>query len=279
VGPKDEVLLSLVCPTLEDPSDFIQAVIRFTSGTNHGDSSEYHEIAQKTEFIIVSPSDFNLPTDIGYSIVHVEDQGKGIYHALNLGISRSCGRFILVINIDDLIDLSNVIRILEKHLAQSADVIYGNTFLNDDTQSLEISIPGSPNPMTISSARMPASHQAQLVARDEYFRLNGFQTEKKIFFITVALKYASDFDFYCRSIKSGASWKLDENLVALQRMGGTTSIHWFRTTIEILFLTFIHSEKKLRLTPVLLQKLLGAIRFHYPRQSKRRRMSDKGELK
>ncbi len=269
--PKDEVLISLVCPTLEDPSDFIQAVIRFTSGTNHEDSFKHREIAQKTEFIIVSPSDFNLPTHFGCSIVHVEDQGKGIYHALNLGISRSCGDFILVINIDDLVDLSNVISILEKHLAQSPDVIYGNTFLHDDTQSLEISIPGSPNPMTISSARMPASHQAQLIARDEYVRLNGFQTEKKIFFITVALKYASDFDFYCRSIKSGATWIFDKNFYAQQKMGGTTSRHWLRTTLEILVLSYSHNDYKIRYIPFLFKCLVGATRFHYPRQRARKK--------
>ena len=267
----EEISLSLVCPTLHDPTEFLANLIAESEKAMATESHHGFEIWKKIEFVIVSPEPFNLEQFSEYQLIQVKDEKHGIYQALNDGIEQASGVYVLVINIDDLINLAKVIEVIEAHQNQSPDAIYGDTVLHDDTQDLQIHIPGSPEPITIQKARMPASHQSQLIARREYIRLNYFEIQKKFLFLKIEMKYASDFDFYCRSIKSNGSWILDPTLVAHQKMGGTTSHHWLRTTLEILLISLLHRDEKLKSLPPLARNFSGAVRFHLPRQRFRRR--------
>jgi hypothetical protein len=275
--PDSNTILSLVCPTLESPKHFFDRLLQERPFEDL--SCEEKKSWEKIEFVIVSPKYFDLVDFNQIAIHQITDKQAGIYAALNLGISFASAPFVLIANIDDFIDLYSAVKVLEDIPSEQVSAIYGDTLLIEDTSENRISIPGTVNCNTINNARMPASHQAQIILKSEYERLSGFRLQLGYRFMKIDLKYASDFDFYCRSVLTGGEWKLDRRIKATQLMGGTTSKFWLRTTLEILFLTFVHSGKKLRITPALGQHLLGAIRFHYPRQLKRRKMLSKGEQK
>ena len=270
----NEIVLSLVCPTLHDPSEFINELITKAENVKPSNSLNTINLWKKIELVIVSPEPFNLAQFKDYRLTQVKDEKNGIYRALNAGIEQASGTYVLVMNIDDFINLAKAIEVIEKHQNRNPDAIYGDTILKDDTQDLQIHITGSVDPMTIRKARMPASHQSQLIARREYLELNCFETHKKFFFFKIELKYASDFDFYCRSIKSNGSWILDSTLIAYQKMGGTTSRYWLRTTLEIIVISLLHRNDKFKSLPSLARNFAGAIRFHAPRQRHRKRVTN-----
>lgn len=270
-------LLCLVCPTLESPERFLHQLLQEREFESL--SADEKILWNKIEIIVISPRLFDLDDFSQIAIHQISDKREGIYAALNLGIKFASAKYILVSNIDDYIDLCSVTKMLEELSFDQVSAVYGDTVLLEDTSQDKIFIPGTDHYNTINDARMPASHQAQVILRSEYERLSGFRLQLGNRFLRMNLKYASDFDFYCRSVLTGGVWKLDRQINATQRMGGTTSKFWFRTTLEILTLTFVHSSKKLRIIPSLSQHLLGAIRFHLPRQLKRRKMMSKGAFK
>jgi hypothetical protein len=270
-------LLSLVCPTLHSPVNFLHQLLQERSF----DALSVEEKISwgRIEIIFVSPNVFNLEGFSQLAISQIRDKRQGIYAALNLGISFASAPYIVIANIDDFVDLLSAKTVVEEIGSAPVAAIFGDTLLMEDTSENTILIAGTDIYNTINLARMPGSHQAQIISKSEYQRLSGFRLKLGNRFLRMNLKYASDFDFYCRSVLTDGEWKLDRRIKATQRMGGTTSRFWLRTTLEILVLTFIHTGKKLRVLPALGRHLLGAVRFHYPRQIERRKISSKGEFK
>jgi glycosyltransferase involved in cell wall biosynthesis len=258
-------LLSIITPSLADPSDFIKNLQETLNYRGHSKDFE-----NKFEILIVSPSSDEWMRKNEFSSVrYIEDTNQGIYHALNLGVRASEGLYILVVNIDDQINISDVLETLAQ-VDRHNIVVYGDTFIHDDVSELIISVPGAKKPNTIDQLRMPGSHQSQLIPRTEFFKLEGFSLKLKIGRLSFKLKYASDFDFYCRSFLSGTSWVYESKLVAHQKLGGTTSRHWLRTTIEILVIHWFHSNSFLPNINLWAKTLAGATRFHFPRQQARK---------
>jgi hypothetical protein len=261
------MLLSIVCPTLEDPSFFIKDL---TSNYSSKDP-----IFSEFEFIIVTPNPemLKVPKN-GMEVKIVSDRQEGIYKALNAGVKESTGSYIIVVNIDDFVDIKNCVDSIQKNLDGDPSVIFGDTIILDDTCSSIISVPGASPQHCLEALRMPASHQAQIVKKSEYLRLNYFNTYYEFLSVKIFLKYASDFDFFARSYNSGGVWVYDSSIVARQKLGGTTSQHWIRTTLEICLINWVHTNKSLGNIKLYLKTLIGATKFHYPRQRIRRRFQD-----
>jgi hypothetical protein len=261
------MLLSIVCPTLENPSFFIQDLT-----SNY---SSIDPIFSKFEIVIVTPNPvmFKVPKN-GVAVKIVSDRKEGIYKALNAGVMESSGSHIIVVNIDDFVDVKNCLDSIQKNLDGDPSVIFGDTIILDDTSSSIISVPGASPQHCLEALRMPASHQAQIVKKSEYLRLNYFNTYLEFLRVKISLKYASDFDFFARSYNSGGVWVYDSSIVARQKLGGTTSQHWIRTTLEICLINWVHTNKRLGKTTLYLKTLIGATKFHYPRQRMRKRFQD-----
>jgi glycosyltransferase involved in cell wall biosynthesis len=262
------IKLSIVTPTLSNPSQFISSLLdSFFANKN----LDHNELLSQFELVIVTPKKNNF-TNHNFENLQVTlaiDNGKGIYDALNMGVEAAKGLYFIVINTDDFIHINKLLEVVNQDL-NGTSIFYGDTFIHDDVSSEIISVPGSRNPDTISDLRMPGSHQAQLIPRSEFQRLGGFRTQVHLGPLRVSLKYASDLDFYCRSFKSGTEWKYIEDLIAHQWLGGTTSKHWLRTTTEILLCHFIHEKDSHSRLRMYTKTYLGASRFHYPRQRARR---------
>lgn len=229
------------------------------------------------EIVIVTPNPSSTTPSFSFKVKVVQDTKIGIYSAMNLGVENSSGEFIIFVNDGDNVDLSSLLNLHNLYLSTNFTAVYGTTKLFDDTTGNTIEILASLNPNTITEARMPGSHQAQMVRKSEFIKLNGFAKELNFYLFQLKLKYASDFDFYCRSIKSGAQWHRDENFVAYQSLGGATSQHWLRTTLEILAISLRYSKFKPRNTFFFLRTLVGSALFHVPRQRLRKEKLNNGK--
>lgn len=226
----------------------------------------------RVEFVIVSPSVYEFPKFLpDIQIRHVTDQRKGIYEALNLGVVESRGDYVIVVNTDDFVDVVSCLKAIDRHSMEEHVAIFGDTEIIDDTSDQRIFIAGVNPEGCLDKLRMPGSHQAQLIKKDEFLRLNLFRTSSRILGFQFPLKFASDFDFFVRSHHSGGKWIYDSRIRATQRLGGSTSQHWLRTTFEICLLHWQHGNKKLYFFDKYFSTLVGASKFHLPRQKKRKR--------
>lgn len=221
------------------------------------------------QVVATLPSD--LPRSVTIPNFKLVMDINGIYSAYNKGVKHCAGEYVCFLNPDDKMDLNVALETIKQNRMKLHEVIYGNTVIVDDTNGLEIQVPGTIDSFTIHKLRMPGSHQSQLVRTTEFQRLNGFAVGLKFGRFRLKLKYASDYDFYCRSITSGAKWVLAKNLTAIQRLGGASSQHWVRTTLEINLITWYYGGRGVIRFLSIMSSFFGAARFHIPRQAVRSR--------
>jgi len=62
-----------------------------------------------------------------FPIIHISENDKGIYNAMNKGVNISSGDWINFMNSGDTFYDKNTLKLIEKYLDNSYDIIYGNT--------------------------------------------------------------------------------------------------------------------------------------------------------
>jgi hypothetical protein len=217
-------------------------------------------------FIIPSSLTWNVPTK-PYTIQCHQEIVPGIYNALNLGVEKSKGQTLIVINIDDWVNLVDLVEVANSFQSLNEFAVYGDSLLwQNEHQHYLIQGAGLSN--TISVARMPGSHQSQLISKSVYDRVGSFHEHINYGPFFMNLKYASDFEFYCRTIQSGVLWNYDNRILANQMLGGATSKHWLRTSSEIYFLSLKYGGISLHQIAFIFKSFLGAFNFHVLRRWK-----------
>lgn len=117
-----------------------------------------------------------------FPVIHLRERDNGIYHAMNGAIRRSVGGAIYVLNDDDKIHGTEVLKIFASSLGQlQLDLIYGDTvWVNNATGEKKYRRHNQVNKMTL--VQKAISQQAVLYSRqvfekcglfDESFRIAG----------------------------------------------------------------------------------------------------------
>jgi hypothetical protein len=260
-------LISIICPTLVEPGPYLARMDQLVEDSL--DSSiqieEFYRL-NPIEYVFIIPSTltWNVPTR-PYVIQCHQELVPGIYNALNLGVEKSKGKTLIVINIDDWINLVDLVKVANSFQNQNEFAVYGDSQLWE-SKHRHFFIAGAELSNTISLARMPGSHQSQLISKSVYNRIGSFREHVKSGPFSMNLRYASDFEFYCRTIQAGVIWTYDKRIMANQMMGGATSKHWFRTSGEIYFLTLKYGGISFRQIAFLLKSFLGSFNFHVLRR-------------
>jgi len=113
------------------------------------------------EIVFIHPSNLHLNIEKRrYPIIQINDSGVGIYEAMNLGIAQAHGEYLSVINIDDWCDINSLIQSINRNIDEQA--IYGSTYLTKADGKKHF-FQASENWNTIAEAKMPGSHQAQII--------------------------------------------------------------------------------------------------------------------
>ena len=274
----DKPLVSIICPTLVDPGPYLAHMDQLVEQSLEGASevNQFYSLNLIEYVFIIPPSLTWIVPKKPYLIQCHQELLPGIYNALNLGVEKAKGKSLIVINIDDWINLVELVKVANAFTNQDNVAIYGDSLLWESKDSHHF-IVGTAQTNTISLARMPGSHQSQLISKSVYDRIGNFHDHVSIGIFSMNLKYASDFEFYCRTIQTGVKWIYDQRIMANQMIGGATSKHWLRTSIEIYFITLKYSGISIQRIGFLLKCFFGAFHFHVVR---RRRVTRRiGELK
>jgi glycosyltransferase involved in cell wall biosynthesis len=125
----------------------------------------------------------------------VSEPDKGLYHAMNKGLSLASGQFILILNSDDWYEPDTVERLVRAQGFSGCDVVGGLArYVNADGSTSVL--PG----MRFDHAtllRMPLRHQTMLIPAVLYDALGGYDTRYPII---------ADFDLTIRLYRAGKTY-------------------------------------------------------------------------
>lgn len=111
----------------------------------------------------------------------VSEKDAGIYNAINKGLTRASGEYILILNSGDELHSETTLATVMGQLASGEDVIYGDSedFYPDSKKKSFIR--RYPSKLTFDFLfRSALRHQAMLIRRDAYKKVGPYSEEYKI---------------------------------------------------------------------------------------------------
>ena len=140
------------------------------------------------------------------SVRVLQDQGIGIYNAMNIGLLNAVGEFVVFLNAGDQLIRSVSLREIIKKL-NNVDVLFMGYQIRKKTFK--------PNSFRRFVYKMPTSHQAIVFKRDVHIN----------FLYNLNYKIAADFDVLHRLKKCGYTFETDNtNFVSIET-GGISDVH------------------------------------------------------
>ena len=143
----------------------------------------------------------------------ISEPDKGIYNAMNKGILKAKGDYLLFLNSGDTLYNNQVISDITPSLTSDEDFIVGNLFLDAQPEG---KIKSHPKKMTMSFLfRSTIAHPSSFIKR-EIFAMYGVYDEQ--------LKIVSDWKlFFVALALNGASYKSIDTIISTFDMNGISS--------------------------------------------------------
>lgn len=133
----------------------------------------------------------------------VSEKDSGIYEAMNKGIKKAKGEYLLFLNSGDTLHNEEVLQCIKPWLERGADVISGSLELQSDTGLLIV--PPQREVCIEYFRRISLYHQATFIRRDLFTRY-GYYNE--------SFRIGGDYEFFIRTLlRNNASYLSAEKIV------------------------------------------------------------------
>ena len=157
----------------------------------------------------------------------VSEKDKGIYDAMNKGISLASGDVIATINSDDVLYDENVFQTVVDHFDDETDIIYANVLYCDE--KLEKTIRNYLSGEKNSVAWCPA-HPSMYVRREVFKKLGNYD---------ISFRICADYDFMVRCNTNDVRYRYVDQYFVKMRYGGASNglkgyLKNFRECLEVL---------------------------------------------
>lgn len=181
--------------------------------------------------------------------VFISDADDGLYFAMNKGLKVAKGRYIGILNADDIY-LTNTLELVHNAVKNHTDrnIIYGAMNYFDNPSQIHFIHSNE------LSKRM-IFHPTVFVSNDTYKRRGYFNTKFKV---------AADYDFAMRCWKANESFYGLENVLATFSGGGTSAKLRFRSILET---SEIQAKYNIEAKYFQLVKLMRTLSITYSRES------------
>ena len=152
-------------------------------------------------------------------LIVVSEKDKGLYDAMNKGISMASGEYLIFINADDELCpgiLTKIKRVID-NCEKNPDIIYGdsiNVYYDDNEQTTKIRHSYPEITCKTLKSGMGVVHQSMFTRRTVFEGIGGFDLEYSI---------GADWDFLIRSVKNGATMKYIETPICKFPTDGVSS--------------------------------------------------------
>lgn len=182
-------------------------------------SSVYNQTYENIEHIIIDGASNDGTLEIlkefenNKQCIVYSEKDDGIYDAMNKGISKATGEYIIFLNSDDYFNNMNAIKQLTEALVTSNnDFACGSVM----TQNVITLIPFYPQ-LNLFFQTMPFSHQSLLCKTSVLKELGGFDTRFKL---------GADLDLIIRLILNGYKPSVVQDYVAFYRCDGLSGLNY-----------------------------------------------------
>jgi len=151
----------------------------------------------------------------------VSEPDKGIYDAMNKGVTRASGEVIALLNADDrYADPGVLSRIAAEFDATGADAVLGDvSFFRPAAPEVSVRRynSGAFRPSRVGWGMMPA-HPAMVLTREAYAKVGGYRTDYRI---------AADFEFIVRAFRQHKlRYSYLRDVMVKMQMGGVSTADW-----------------------------------------------------
>ena len=153
-----------------------------------------------------------------HEVHFVSEADHGIYDAMNKGIDRATGEWIIFMNAGDQFYSANVLDQLS--LADDCDIIYGNSQVQYESGFKRIAKPGKLEKIWRG---MSFTHQA-LIVRTDLTKMHTFNT---------SFKYCADFDQVFSFYNAGKKFKYQDIIISIIEAGGVSDAKRHLATKEV----------------------------------------------
>lgn len=142
----------------------------------------------------------------------VSEPDKGIYDAMNKGIDRANGQWVIMMNAGDRFLDGQVLSDLFSQKDYSADILYGDTVYSDVCRGTSYYKITPAQPLETIKKGIPFCHQSVFV-RNKIIKKYRFDT---------AYRLVADFDMFLRAYMDGVQFHHIQRLIALYDCSGIT---------------------------------------------------------
>jgi glycosyltransferase involved in cell wall biosynthesis len=144
---------------------------------------------------------------------------KGIYDAMNLGIDKSSGDWVIFLNAGDFFHDSKILeRVFGKDLHKDAEVLFGNV----ESQYDGFVVHNKARPLKGIWMGMPFSHQSVFI-RTNYHKVQKFDLN---------FRFAADFDFFYSAYISGKKFQYLDFTISGVDVVGVSSRNSYQSILE-----------------------------------------------
>lgn len=175
----------------------------------------------------------------------ISEPDKGIYDAMNKGISMATGEIIGIINSDDWYEQQAVEKVMEVFANEQTDVVYGKLKIVHANGYMSEAKNGSLEQMVY---RMVIPHPTSFVKREVYEKFGTFDIQYKI---------VADYELYLRWYLKNVLMKQTDDVLAYFREGGFTTDRAVECAEEVRQVSGFYAEKCGK------EELLPAIEAYY----------------
>lgn len=181
---------------------------------------------------------------------------NGIYDAMNIGVERAKGRYVIFMNAGDCFSTPKILNLIAKYAAKKPDFIYGDSLETTDKKRKPVLKAARPHKDIMQG--MFTHHQAMIYNR---LKIRDWQMHYSLLY-----KIASDYDFTARYLRHAENIIYINQPLCLFETGGISQQSAFTGRRE----QFIIREKLEMVSPAynvwlfLFQSVTWFIRSHFP---------------
>ncbi len=232
---------------------------------------------KKIEYVIVDGKSNDTTNDIikeylpkfkkkGIEVNYKSEKDKGLYDAMNKGISKATGEIIGIINSDDIIhDKDAFKKIVKRFETEDCDATYSDLYMMDyDTMSI-------PNRIFIAGKKnyklgWYPPHPTLYLKKEIYDKYGNYNTKYRI---------AADYDFMVRIMKNRIKMSYIKEPLIYMRAGGTSTSSLksykksFDEAIDVLKknnIRFPYFVNVLRTFVIFKQRLMGLFKLGFKKK-------------
>ena len=182
----------------------------------------------------------------------VSEKDKGLYNAMNKGIQKSTGDYLIFMNSGDIFFDKNVLSEIFENKNYTSDILYGSTVYN----YLQGGIVRQPRNLKIMSHELPFCHQSCFIKGN---LMRKYQYDESYRFI-------ADYAFFYKCYKEGKTFELIPKIISIYDTKGVSANKSYAKSIYLERCKITHVKPNILgfMKPIIIQNIKKTIKAFLP---------------